>query len=454
MIVMKFGGTSVADSEAINRVMSIVQSRLDKNPIIVVSALSKITDTLYMICDFVSRGESMEALMLVGNIRDRHLQLVSELIPQDNPQSAPAAAKVNEICDSLKKLVEVICDLGELSDRSRARIISTGEYLSSGIICHALNACGIRTSLVDARQIIITDGNSLKGEPDIAAISRLVPQVIRKTYSLMEKAPQAVITQGFVSATEDGRPTVLGRGGSDYSASLIGMAVQASEIEIWTDVDGVHTADPRKVQGTRSLPSISYMEAAEMAHSGAKVLHPSTIEPAVNKNIPISVLNSRHPDNPGTRILSDDRTAPGAKSVSSKDNLLVVNVFSTRAYNASGFLSRAFTLLGKHHLPIDMITVSESTLSFTVGADEQISPLLDELAGFSTVFVENDKAQVSVVGKDMVFSEGTCQKIFRVLEGYTVYLVSQGASGNKLSFVVDKTVLQEVMNKLHKELFR
>lgn len=454
MIVMKFGGTSVADSEAITRVMSIVNERLDKHPIVVVSALSKVTDTLYKICDFAERGITLEALMLVENIRERHLQLVSELIASNEDMASQARDKVNSLCDSLKKLVEVICDLGELSDRSRARIISTGEYLSSGVICHALNAYGITTNLLDARKIIITDDNWLKGEPDLKKISEIVPAIVKKAYERIGgEDAEVLITQGFVSATEDGRPTVLGRGGSDYSASIIGMAMDADEIEIWTDVDGVHTADPRKVEGTRSLEAISFKEAAEMAHSGAKVLHPSTMEPAVSKDIPIKVLNSRRPEHRGTLILGEDGIPSGVKSVSGKDRIRVVNIFSSRTYNASGFLGKVFSMFSKYHVSMDLITMSEGTVSVTVGEDEDISQMIDELSEFSTVFVETDKAQIAIVGKEMVFAEGVLEKIFKALEGYPVYLVSQGASCNNVSVVVDRANLDGAIARLHKALF-
>lgn len=454
MIVLKFGGTSVADAEAIQRMMSIVEEKLNRQPVIVVSALSKVTDTLYKICEYTERGESPEALMLVEHLRERHRHVLSGLIGSDHPLAPEAAARIDELCGQLRKLVEVICDLGELSDRSRARIIATGEYLSSNLICYALNAKGIRTGLLDARRIILTDDNCLKGEPDLPRISEVAPEIIRKAHRLLDGGTaDTLITQGFVSATENGIPTVLGRGGSDYTASIIGMATDAEEIEIWTDVDGVHTADPRKVAGTRSLPAISFEEAAEMAHFGAKVLHPSTIEPAVNKNIPISVLNSRNPHGPGTRILNDREISPGAKSISSKENIVVINIFSTRMINAAGFLSRVFDIFGRHHLPVDLISTSEANVSVTVSAEEDTEAVVRELSEFSTVFIETDKAQLSIVGKEMAFVPEFYRSVFRAADGERIYMISQGATVNNLSLVVDKSRLQILMNRIHKALF-
>lgn len=454
MIVMKFGGTSVADAQAIERVMSIVGGRLDKAPVIVVSALSKVTDALYKICDFSESGDLIEAEMLVENIRDRHLKLIGELV-RDGKYSSDARRHTDALCDNLKKLVDVICDLGELSPRSRARIISTGEYLSSGIICCALNASGIPTNLVDARKLIITDDNYLKGEPDLHRISQTVPEVIKKAYSVLDDGTpvSAVITQGFVSATEDGVPTVLGRGGSDYSASLIGMAADAEEIEIWTDVDGVHTADPRKVCDTKSLEAISFREAAEMAHSGAKVLHPSTMEPAVGKNIPIKVLNSMNPESKGTVILNESMIPSGVKSVSCKENIRMLNVFSSRVYNSSGFLGRVFSIFGKHHFSFDLITVSQGAVSVTLGEDDDLQDMIEELSGFSTVFMETGKAQVAIVGKDMFSAGGILKRISGVLDGHKIYMMSMGATGGSLSFVVDRHELDMIIKNLHETLF-
>ena len=453
MIVMKFGGTSVADAEAIRRVMSIVGGRLDKAPVIVVSALSKVTDTLYKICDFAENGDIIEAGMLVENIRDRHLKLIDELI-DDEKYAAEAKVHTDSLCDNLKKLVDVICDLGELSERSRARIISTGEYLSSGIICCALNASGIPTGFIDARKLIITDENYLKGEPDLHRISVKVPEIINKAYKALDGASvSAVITQGFVSATEKGVPTVLGRGGSDYSASLIGMAMDADEIEIWTDVDGVHTADPRRVEGTRSLEAISFREAADMAHSGAKVLHPSTMEPAVGKNIPIKVLSSMNPSAKGTVILREGDIPFGVKSVSCKENVRMLNIFSSRVYNSAGFSSRVFSIFGAHHFSFDLIAVTEGSISVTIGEDDDIQEMTDELSAFATVFIETGKSQIAIVGKGLAAEKGVFGKIFEVLEGRRIYLMSMGAAGGSLSLVVDKNELNGIIQGLHKALF-
>ena len=243
MIVMKFGGTSVANFEAITRTIFIIGGKLDQKPVVVVSALSKVTDLLYRISDAAVSKDSALTKELLNQLRQRHISLACELLEQNPVQKENAVTRVNEICDSLDALANAVCAVGELSDRNKAIIISNGELLSSTIICFAMNAKGIRTNWVDARKMMITNDAYLKGEPIVDEITARVPGIIADAYQGVD----AVITQGFIASNLAGKQTVLGRGGSDYSASLIGMSIDAERIEIWTDVDGVRTADPRKV---------------------------------------------------------------------------------------------------------------------------------------------------------------------------------------------------------------
>ncbi len=448
MIVMKFGGTSVANFEAITRTIFIIGGRLDKKPVVVVSALSKITDLLYRISDAAASKKLHETKELLTQLRKRHIDLTEELLAQSVLKDE-AVERVNELCDSLEGLAMAVCSLGELSDRNKAVIISTGEYLSSTIISYAMNAKGIRTKWIDARTMMITSESYLKGEPDMEAISAKVPEIISEAYEGMD----AVITQGFVGVTAEGRPTVLGRGGSDYSASLIGMAVDAERIEIWTDVDGVRTADPRYVQNTKSLEQISFEEAAEMAHFGAKVLHPLTIEPAVKKNIPIYVLNSMNPSGKGTAILRNELIEDGVKSVSFKENIRVINIFSTKMINTSGFLRRVFEIFSESKVSVDLISTSEANISVTVDAAQNIDAVVAELSEFADVIVDDDKSQVSVIGKNIVKLNGMLKKTFTPLKKCNVYMISQGASFVNISFVVDREELIEVVRDLHHHLF-
>ena len=449
MIVMKFGGTSVANFEAITRTIFIVGGKLDQKPVVVVSALSKVTDLLYRIADAAASKNKVQTEELLGQIRSRHINLVRELLEQSPALCEQAEARVNEICDSLADLVSAVCALGELSDRNKAVIISNGEILSSTIICFAMNAKGIRTNFIDARKMMITSESYLKGEPISEEICARVPGIISEAYKGMD----AVITQGFIGSNLQGEQTVLGRGGSDYSASLIGMAIDAERIEIWTDVDGVRTADPRRVQNTKELEKISFEEAAEMAHFGAKVLHPLTIEPAVKKNIPIYVLNSMNPSNKGTAILRNELIEDGVKSVSFKENIRVINIFSTRMINTSGFLRRVFEIFSESKVSVDLISTSEANISVTVDGTEKIDKVVAQLSEFADVIVDDDKSQVSVIGKNIVRLNGMLKKTFAPLKKCNVYMISQGASFVNISFVVDREELTEIVQDLHHHLF-
>ena len=448
MIVMKFGGTSVANFEAITRTIFIIGGKLDQKPVVVVSALSKVTDLLYRISDAAALRNVTETKELLSQLRQRHVDLAAELLAQSMMKDE-AIAKVNALCDALESIAMAVCSLGELSDRNKAIIISNGEYLSSTIIAYAMNSKGIRTKWVDARGMMVTNNSYLKAEPDMAAIIEKVPGVVADAYEGMD----AIITQGFVGVTRDGDPTVLGRGGSDYSASLIGMAVDAERIEIWTDVDGVRTADPRSVKNTKYLEKISFEEAAEMAHFGAKVLHPLTIEPAVKKNIPIYVLNSMNPSGKGTAILRNELIEDGVKSVSFKENIKVINIFSTRMINTSGFLRRVFEIFSESKVSVDLISTSEANISVTVDASQNIDPVVAELSEFADVIVDDDKSQVSVIGKNIVRLNGMLKKTFTPLKKCNVYMISQGASFVNISFVVDREELAEVVQDLHDHLF-
>ena len=449
MIVMKFGGTSVANFKAITRAIFIMGGRLDQKPVVVVSALSKVTDLLYRISDAAASRNAAEAQALMGELRNRHVNLASDLLEQSPALKENAVTRVNAICDKLEELVNAVCAVGELSDRNKAIIISNGELLSSTIICFVMNAKGIRTNFIDARKMMITSNEYLKAEPDVNEISVRVPAVIEEAFKGMD----AVITQGFIGTNHSGEQTVLGRGGSDYSASLIGMAMDAERIEIWTDVDGVRSADPRKVENTRYLEKISFEEAAEMAHFGAKVLHPLTIEPAVKKNIPIYVLNSMNPSGKGTAILRSELIEDGVKSVSFKENIRVINIFSMKMINTSGFLRRVFEIFSESKVSVDLISTSEANISVTVDASEKIDKVVEQLSEFADVIVDDDKSQVSVIGKNIVRLNGMLKKTFAPLKRTNVYMISQGASFVNISFVVDREELVEVVKDLHYHLF-
>ena len=450
MIVMKFGGTSVGDASAIKRLVEIVKTRLDRKPVVVVSAISKATDTLQKAAHFSESGELGNAKKLLKELEARHINICKELLGEDSEDFVNVTAVIKDYFSDVIELLKGVSLLSELSDRSLAKIITHGELLSSAMINAVFNHNGINTKLVDARDFIYTDNNYLIGEPLTERIKSEVPKAL--TGRLSEN--EVVLTQGFISNTEDKITTTLGRGGSDYSAALIGMAMDAEEIEIWTDVNGMLTADPRKVNNTKIVPVISFEEAAELAYFGAKVLHPLTIQPAVEKDIPVRILNSIYPDNEGTLILSDSKKIKGGiKSISCKENIKVLNVFSTKMLNSYGFLKRIFEIFDKHKTSVDLITTSEVNVSLTLDNEEHITEIVNELSLFSRVNVEEDKSLICVVGKGLKNTKGIAKRIFQRLGEFNITMISQGASVINVSFVVNKSDLVEVMQILHIEFF-
>lgn len=449
MIVMKFGGTSVANAEVIRHTVEIIRSRLGQQPVVVVSALSQVTDVLYKISDAARQGDLVEAKSLIEGLRLRHSGLIDELL-SGCASYDEALTEVNEEIAELTRLVEAVTVLGELTPRIKARIISKGEMLSSIVMCHVLNESCIPARLLDARRIIVTNDEYMQGEPMIDEIEKRAPSEIGVTF---DSGYKAVVTQGFIGATTAGRTTVLGRGGSDYSASLIGMALSADAIEIWTDVDGVKSADPRRVANTKSIARISFEEAAEMAHFGAKVLHPLTIEPAVIKDIPVFVLNSLNPENGGTRIVKYSDVEDGVKSVSFKEDIVLMNIFSPRMINISGFLMKVFDIFAENKVSVDLISTSEANISLTIDNPESLDAVESSLSEIAEIKVYNDKSQVSLIGKNVVKQRGLMSWAMTSLKNTHVYMISQAASSDNISFVIDRDNLDDVLQEFHNYLF-
>jgi aspartate kinase len=450
MIVMKFGGTSVRDSEAVERLISIVNRSTPGKTVVVVSALSGVTDTLIKIAGLAARGKADEASGLSAGLEERHLAMAGELLAGNVSLLNETRDTVKQLFAKLNEIVRVVSVLEELSDMSMAKILSYGELLSSSVIHRAMLNSGMKCAFADARTMIITDSRYVKGEPQTEIICKKVPELLEREF----RDNDVVITQGFISATAEGVGTTLGRGGSDYSAALIGMAANADEIQIWTDVDGVHTTDPRKVENTRSISVMSFSEAAELSFFGAKVLHPATIQPAVEKNIPVRVLNSMEPDKQGTLILSDGQVHEnGVKAISFKENITVVNVFSTKMLNSFGFLTRLFEVFGKYGTSVDLISTSEVNVSLTVDSESKLDEIIAELSHFAVVSVAREKSQVSVVGKNLKETTGLAKRIFSAVSDYNITMISQGASDINVSFVVNRGDLSPVVNSLHKEFF-
>jgi aspartate kinase len=328
-------------------------------------------------------------------------------------------------------------------------IASVGERLSSLVVTFAFQSAGMCTQHVDSRRVIVTDNRFTQAQP-----------ILDETYRLLQEwvAPVAeksvVVMGGFIASTRDGHTTTLGRGGSDFSAAIVGAGVGAEEIQIWTDVDGMLTADPRIIPGGHRVKSISFAEAAEMAYFGAKVLHPATVIPAIEKNIPVLILNSRRPEVDGTRITSE--TVPcrnPVKSISSKRNISIVNIHSTRMLMAHGFLRRIFEIFDRYETSVDMVSTSEVSVSLTVDNSEQLDAIREELLEFAEVTIEPGQAIVCLVGENIRHTPGIAGSAFQVLQDKNIRMISQGASVLNLGFVVADPDVPAAVAALHKEFF-
>ena len=449
MIIMKFGGTSVADATAMLRTISIVESKLHQKPVMVVSACAKVTDALYNVINLAEACKQEEASDAISALKARHMGIVDDInatLPEVNERKdRDVRGKINRIFTTLEEHLNE----GNMSECDKAMIISSGEYLSSTIIAYAMNMRGTKTNWVDARRMVITDDDYLKANPRMEILEEYAPRVVKEAYAKVS----TIITQGFIGATEDGKPTLLGRGGSDYTASLIGMAIDADRIEIWTDVDGVRTADPRIVSNTKGLNKLSYEEATEMARFGAKVLHPLTLEPAQKKNIPVYVLNSMNPQNEGTAVLSRACVFDGIKTLSYKENIRVINIYSMKMINTVGFMEKVFKTFAKHNVSVDLLSSSEASITVTVDANQNVDGAVKGLSTFADVTVDRDKAQISIIGKNIIGVRGLLATVFNAVIDSKIYMISQDTTYLNLSIVVDRPEMADVLKKLHRKIF-
>ena len=447
MIVAKFGGTSVGDPAAIERAAAVVHGRLARQPIIVVSALAGTTNALLDLAAQASRGQFIVAIRGIQQLRERHLAVVEELLGA-GPEAAEVAAEVSMLCDELAHLGEALSVLGDVSPRSLDAVAAYGERLSSPIVAAAFTQRGIPATWIDARKVMITDGAFGKARPQgdaIAAAARdLVLPVVR--------AGRVPVLGGYIGSTPDGVTTTLGRGGSDYSAALVGAAVDADAIEIWTDVDGMLTADPRIIPQAKRIEHIRFDEAAELASFGAKVLHPSTIAPAVERSIPVFIYNSYRPRAAGTRITSD---APmmSVRAIAGRANVVLVNVKSSAMLGATGVVSAIFSVFERYKLAIDVIATSEVSVSVTLDADGNIDRVLDELRTFGDVTVERGRAIVAIVGAGLGQHTPTMARALAALGEMRVQMCSLSASAINLTLIVDGDQLHEAMRRLHRAFF-
>ena len=450
IVVMKFGGTSVEDATAILRTASIVASRLRKNlsPIVVVSAMSKVTDTLLAAAAAAGRNDREEALKLSDALRTRHLNTAAELVT-DSDRLTSLQLNIHHDFDTLDDLLRGISAVGELTPRTSDNVVSFGERLSSVLVTAAFAQQAIPSTHVDARTVILTDSHYGKAAPDEPAIeAALTAQVL----PLIELNRISVMG-GFIGSC-NGITTTLGRGGSDYTAAIVGGALHAGAIEIWTDVNGIMTTDPRIVPEALRVKTISFEEAAELAYFGAKVLHPATILPAVQKNIPVFVLNSRNAENEGTKITAiAPPCASPFKSIAAKKKLTIIDIVASRMLLAHGFLAAVFAIFDKHHCAIDMVSTSEISVSVTVDSKEALPAISADLSKIADVKYEGNKALICLVGEDIRGNPGISGQVFSSISHVNVRMISQGASEINMSFMVNEEDVEEALRSLHKKFF-
>lgn len=415
-----------------DRAASIVTGRIDRAPLVVVSAMSGVTSSLLEASRVAQSGSRAGAMQIYGKLRERHLAMLPEL-----------EAELDELGHALDEAMGV--DDPALVDR----IAVFGERLSSRIFASRLGQ-RVPATHVDARDLVVTDDRFTRANPVFDATrenatSQLGPLV---------RPGEAVVVGGYMARTRDGRTTTLGRGGSDYTATLLGAALEAEEVEIWTDVDGMMTADPRIIRDAWTIKHISFAEASELAYFGAKVLHPATLLPAVTKGIPVRVLNSTRPEGSGTVITAEapvGRTP--IKAFACKRGITAITVTSSRMLMAYGFLRSLFEVFDRHRTSVDVVTTSEVSVSLTTDDDSAIEAILGDLRAFGTVSVERNLALVCMVGADLKDRPGFASEAFGCLEDINVRMISQGASNINLSFVVQEEVADSVMRRLHDRFF-
>ncbi len=445
--VMKFGGTSVQDAEAFSRVAAIVGSQKDFAPVVVTSAMSKFTDALLDAFETAKKDDAETAFANLSPHFERHTKVAEELTNESQQKSFQTELDFakKELNDLLMRASRRSLPLSMLKDA----IMSYGEQLSSRLLAEVCKAKGLNARQMDARRLIVTDDEYGAAHP----IWDETEKLIRLELQPLIEAGEIPILGGFIAASRGGETTVLGRGGSDYSAALVGAALRAREIQIWTDVTGVLTCDPRICPDAKTLKTLSYEEAAELAYFGAKVLHPKTIKPAVDYKIPVRVCNSHQPEEKGTMILAETDIVPNTiKSIAHKTGITILRISSARMLGAFGFMSALFQIFERYRVVIDVISTSEVSVALTLDNTDSLEQVVKELERLGDVEIEHENAVVCVVGEGLRATPGLAAQIFSTVEDIPISLISHGASSVNITFVVKENRVAEVIKRLHSEL--
>jgi aspartate kinase len=446
--ILKFGGTSVGDTQAFENVASIVGARTSSVPVVVVSAMSKVTDALLASTRIAREGRPQEAIDSLDDTFQRHKQTGAALLTQEGVTNYSNIFYEAE--HSISSLLNTIAAEPTQFRALQDSVLAFGETLSSILLAEVLNDRGISARQVDARTCIITDGEHGCAAP-------LMDETFAATQSALSPFLEIEIVPvlgGFIGATKSGITTTLGRGGSDYTAALIGAALNAREIQIWTDVTGVLTADPRIVPTAQTVERLSYGEAAELAYFGAKVLHPKTIQPAIEDCIPVRICNSRAPEEAGTLVCAQTETTPRTvKAIAHKSGVTTVQITSARMLGAYGFLRALFEVFEKHRTVVDVVTTSEVSVSLSLDDATSLPAIVAELEQLGTVRVEKGRAIICVVGEGLRGTPGIAARVFSTISDINVTLISQGASSINFTFAIEEERVKEAVTRLHEAFF-
>ena len=447
MIVAKFGGTSVANAAAISRLIEIVRTRVADRPVVVVSALAKVTDALLGLARLAEIDDGRAIDAAVANLLARHEEIAGTL-PGAAAALEPIAADATELGHELRAVRGRGVTPAELD-----AIAGRGELWSSRLVAAALVGGGLDAAWVDVRPVMVTDGRFTRATPHLEVVNQCARNCLRP----LVEAGRIPVTQGFIGATATGVATTLGRGGSDFTAALLGAALEAKRVEIWTDVDGLMTADPRIVASARTLRAASYEEAAELATFGARILHPATALPLVRAGIPIVILNSTHPERAGTTIEPEaelERVGDSPiRSISWKRGITVVNIRAPRMLGTYGFLRALFEVFERHETVVDVLASGEVSISLTIEDRSRLDPLTRDLAELGEVWVEDGRAIVAIVGIGLRNTPGLAARVFNAVWPANVEVISQGSSSINMTFVVREEDGPDVVRRLHQEFF-
>jgi aspartate kinase len=450
VVVQKFGGTSVADPDAIRRLIGIARAARERDgrgPVIVVSAMSKVTDVLLTVAAEAGALRLESALAHVQQLRDRHLAVARSVAPS---HEAALAAHIGEQFDQLTAVVRALAVLREVSLRTLDVVAAMGELLSSRIVAAGFVEAGLPGEWVDPRHAIVTNDSYTCAVP----MMRETTAALRASVLPLVEAGKIPVLGGFVGATPEGHTTTLGRGGSDYSGALVGAGIGAREIQIWTDVDGMLSADPRIISTPKLVPQLSFSEAAELAYFGAKVLHPATILPAVERNIPVRILNSWKPDQQGTTIVAEPPSSPTPLTgLAAKRDVTVVDITSTRMLMAHGFLRRVFEVFDRFRTAVDVVTTSEVSVSVTVDDRRHLDAIVEALSEFAEVSTEPEMALLCAVGDRLRNEPAIAARVVAVLEEVPLRMISQAASRRNITVILRQQDLSHAMHRLHDEFF-